>query len=287
MALQVIKPPLIKQGWIRAIALFVVYYALLLLTSFLASRGKDPNQTSSTSNILILFLGSVIGIALVIAFYKFIEHKPFKVQEYFPPSNKIDALVGSVLGIAILGAGTIILFFHGNIDWSGVSFKVADIFTGLILMIVIAFAEELVFRGYILANLLQSYQKWIALAASAVLFAAMHGANPGISGLALVNLLLGGFLLGINYLYTRSLWFCVALHFAWNFVQGPILGYAVSGIGLKSVLETDITGDKMFTGGSFGFEGSIVASGLILMAVLALYLVYERKYETQTTIPLK
>lgn len=287
MALQVIKLPLIKQGWIRAIAFFIAYFGLLLMIPLLAGKGKNPSQTSSTSSILILFVSSAIGIALVIAFFKFIERKPFKIQEYFAPSFKMDALAGSVLGIAILGAGTLILFFHGNIDWQGVSFKVADIIIGLGLMIIIAFAEELVFRGYILANLLQSYQKWIALAASAVLFAAMHGANPGINALALINLLLGGFLLGINYLYTRSLWFCVALHFAWNFVQGPVLGYAVSGIGLKSILETDFTGDKLFTGGSFGFEGSIVASGLTLMAVLALYLVYERKYGTQTTAPSK
>jgi len=285
MALQDVKPPLIKQGWIRAIVFFVVYYVLLLLTSLVTNRGKNTTPTSSTFGILILFVSSVIGIALVIAFFKYVERRPFKVQEYFAPSYKMDALTGSALAIAMMGLGTLILFFHGNLDWPGISFKVADIIIGLGLMMMIAFAEELIFRGYILANLLQSYQEWIALAASSVLFAAIHGANPGINALALINLLLGGFLLGISYLYTRSLWFCVAFHFAWNFVQGPVLGYAVSGIGLKSILETDITGVNMFTGGIFGFEGSIVDSGITLMAILALYFVYERKYGTRSTSP--
>src|SRR5258708_25291372 len=146
-------------------------------------------------------------------------------------------------------------------------------------MALIAFSEELVFRGYILGNLLDSVgNKWVALVLSSVLFAAFHFTNPGIHTLAFVNLLLAGLLLGINYIYTRNLWFSFLFHLSWNFFQGPILGFRVSGLNLPTLLVAEPKGDLFITGGEFGLEGSILNTTVSVIALCVLALVFEKKY---------
>ncbi len=225
--------------------------------------------------MLPFIISSAIAIALVIAFCRFIDHQPIKALGFAWPGYQQDALAGFCLAPAILGIGTLVLYFHNNLQWEDITFHARDLFIGLVFMIMIAVAEEMVFRGYLLNNLLQSFNKWVALSISAALFAILHGTNPGIGVVAMINLVLGGLLLGINYIYTRNLWFAIFLHFSWNFFQGPVLGYKVSGVGLQSLLQQNLQGDVLFTGGSFGFEGSIIDTFVTLMAILLLYMAYE------------
>jgi membrane protease YdiL (CAAX protease family) len=111
---------------------------------------------------------------------------------------------------------------------------------------------------------MQSMPPAIGLMISAFLFALVHLNNPGIGILPLVNLFAAGLMLGINYIYTQNLWFGIFLHFGWNFLQGPILGYPVSGISVSSIVQQSATGPSFITGGSFGFEGSAIGLVLIL-----------------------
>ncbi|HEX4850555.1 MAG TPA: CPBP family intramembrane glutamic endopeptidase, partial [Puia sp.] len=103
--------------------------------------------------------------------------------------------------------------------------------------------------------------------------------NPGMNFIPLINIFLAGILLGMNYIFTRNLWFAFLLHFAWNFFEGPILGYKISGINLPTLLQMDLKGDLLLTGGEFGFEGSVINTGLTVIAILILYWVYEKKYQ--------
>jgi membrane protease YdiL (CAAX protease family) len=84
-----------------------------------------------------------------------------------------------------------------------VNFDAGSLLLGVAVMIVVAFVEELLFRGYLLNNLLQSVNKWGALSITAALFSLFHGSNPDISLFAVVNIFLAGILLGVNYIFTR------------------------------------------------------------------------------------
>jgi membrane protease YdiL (CAAX protease family) len=152
-------------------------------------------------------------------------------------------------------------------------------------MIAIAVGEEMVFRGYILNNLMQSLNRWLALAISAALFALMHSNNPNVDLIAMVNLFGGGLLLGINYIFTKNLWFSIMLHTAWNFLQGPVLGFPVSGVNLPSILHLELKGSSLMSGGAFGLEASLITSILVIVAVLLLYIVYRSRTQSQPTLP--
>jgi hypothetical protein len=142
----------------------------------------------------------------------------------------------------------------------------------------VAAYEEIVFRGYILGNLMESFSPWVSLVISAGLFTIFHLANPGFDFFSVISLFAFGLLLGITYVYTRNLWFALGFHFAWNFLEGPVLGYPVSGIHFNTLLQTELSGDDNITGGRFGLEGSYVMALLCLIAVLALYLILRKKF---------
>ena len=141
-------------------------------------------------------------------------------------------------------------------------------------MIAIAVGEEMVFRGYILNNLMATLNRWLALAISSALFALMHSNNPSVDLIAMLNLFVGGLLLGINFVFTRNLWFSILLHTSWNFLQGPVMGFPVSGVNLQSILEHELRGNPLLTGGSFGLEASVLTGVLLIFSIIRLYLDY-------------
>jgi uncharacterized protein len=128
-----------------------------------------------------------------------------------------------------------------------------------------------------LNNLMQSLNRWLALTISAALFSLMHSNNPAVDIIAMMNLFIGGLLLGINYIFTRNLWFSILLHTLWNFLQGPVLGFAVSGVRLESILQPELKGNVLLTGGDFGLEASLLTGIVLMIAVLILYLLYQSR----------
>jgi len=185
------------------------------------------------------------------------------------------------MGPAILGISSLGLLLSGHLAWTDISIDPQSLFISLGLLVLIAFSEELVFRGYVLGNLLESLpNKWVALAISAILFAIFHLSNPGMHSLAFANLFLAGLLLGVNYIYTRNLWFSMLFHLSWNFFQGPLLGFNVSGLHLPSLLQAETKGDLMITGGDFGLEGSMLNTAVSLTAFLVLARAFEWKYRS-------
>lgn len=140
----------------------------------------------------------------------------------------------------------------------------------LLVFIPAALHEELVFRGYPY-QLLRRFNRPAAIVISSLIFAGLHAGNDDVTALALVNIFLGGVILALAYERYRRLWMPIGLHFAWNMLSGPVLGYDVSGFtSSRSVFVTAGSGPVVLTGGAFGMEGSIlmtvveVAAGILL-----------------------
>jgi membrane protease YdiL (CAAX protease family) len=188
-----------------------------------------------------------------------------------------DLLWGLLYGMAAIVAGFLICVATGLVEITGVHIP-ADIFYVFVTMIVVAVTEELLFRGYVLRRFMTVYNKYVALAVSSALFMLMHGFNDHLNVLPLVNLFLAGVLLGIYYLYTQNLWFSIGLHFTWNFFQGSVCGFAVSGTDTGSIIFQQPVADMdWLTGGAFGFEGSALCSVICILMTLAIYFQYRNK----------
>jgi membrane protease YdiL (CAAX protease family) len=280
--------PLIQQGWLRALLYLVIVVSVFFGYSQIGSAifrnlvtGESVGLANSFTQLLITYsILSATFFLITWLFKKFIDREPFKALGFQWTGFQMDALVGFLTGPALLGIGTIILAVGGYLTFINFRFNGLSLLVEALFMLIVAFTEETLFRGYVLNNLLKSTNKWVALTITSVLFAAVHITNPGVSVIAIINIFVAGFLFGINYIYTRNLWFAVLFHFSWNFFQGPVFGYEVSGLDMQSVLEQTLSGPALLTGGKFGFEESLLCPVLTGCAAIVYGFAFYKKYRS-------
>lgn len=176
---------------------------------------------------------------------------------------------GSLVAIALIaGANALILATTGFRHTAGSGI---DWFEVLAMFVPAAIHEELVFRGY----LLQKPAKLnlaVSVAVTSILFAFVHGGNPAVGTIALVNISLAGVLLALAWVWRRNLWIPIGIHVVWNVFSGPVLGHEVSGLSLpKTLFRTVDPGPALLTGGEFGIEASVYLT-LAELAVIAFLL---------------
>jgi uncharacterized protein len=124
-----------------------------------------------------------------------------------------------------------------------------------------ALTEELLMRGYPFSVLSAKWGWPLATGITSVLFGALHLRNPGVSALAIANVIAAGvFLAGIRVV-TGSLAAAWAAHFAWNWTMSAGFHVAVSGLpfGTPGYRVVD-TGPDWLSGGAWGPEGGVVAA---------------------------
>ncbi len=120
--------------------------------------------------------------------------------------------------------------------------------------------EEVIFRGIIFRMIAERWNAAVALAVSALLFGAAHLTNPDATlWSAFAIAIEAGLLLGAAYMASGSLWFPIGIHWAWNFMEGNVFGFDVSGMAPDfSLLDSDVTGPAILSGGAFGAEASLI-----------------------------
>jgi len=192
-----------------------------------------------------------------------------------------EMLAGLGAALLFIGGIFLILWCFGAIIVTGAVGLKPEVMMVSLMLFVAAFDEEIVFRGYVLNNLMDSMNRWWALGVSSVVFALMHAGNPNIwsTFVPITELFAAGFILGISYTFTKNLWFPTFFHFGWNFFQG-LFGFKISGMGVDSwkAIAHENSGEvsDIVSGGAFGIEGSIIA---LCSTVLGIYLIY--KYYTK------
>ena len=187
-----------------------------------------------------------------------------------------DILYGIGIGLLIMSIGYALLLSCGEISFNNINFDLSDILFSIIIFTLVAIVEETLIRGYVLKNLMLSFDKYIALIISSLLFATLHLANPNMNFLSFLDLFLAGIFLGISYIYTKNLWFPIALHFSWNLFQS-FLGFNVSGQDMYSIIEFKIKENNILNGGDFGFEGSIFSIIFQLIFIVIFYYYFRKQ----------
>ncbi|MDT0622852.1 CPBP family intramembrane glutamic endopeptidase [Croceitalea vernalis] len=268
--------------WLRVVALILPY--LLVVGVFqvfgyyiagvpLNTEDYEFNSLQRTIITFTTLLGTVIVLFL---FIRFVDKEPFKNLGLYWKGRSKDLLVGILLGAFIMCFAYFLLLGIDSIAFERMVVSWKDILYGILVFTCVSFSEELLFRGYVLKNFMSSFNKYIALVLSSLIFALMHGANPNIDLFPLINLFLAGILLGISYIYTKNIWFPVGLHFSWNIFQ-TLFGFNVSGIDFYSLIEFKIPKNNLINGGEFGFEGSILAIVFQIILILILFFYFESK----------
>lgn len=189
-----------------------------------------------------------------------------------------DLSLGILLAIVLYAAGFGISLLAGAVEIAGVVFSPSSLLISFVFFLLVAITEELALRGFVLERMLQGgVNKFWALFLSATLFSLIHIGNPNFNILSFINILLAGVLLGSSYIYTRNLCFPIALHWFWNWLQGPVLGYEVSGNKFcDGLLTLHLPETNLINGGTFGFEGSVLCTVLMVVGTGVILKVFRK-----------
>jgi len=184
-------------------------------------------------------------------------------------------LMGGIFGAELaLGWVTVTDLWHSA---GGLPFAVA-ILVPLLAFIFVGYYEELLVRGYLLRNLAEGLgfraigSRWALLLAwllTSALFGFLHAGNPNASFISSFNIGLAGLLLGLGILLTGELAIPIGLHITWNFFQGNVFGFPVSGLRVSEATVVAIrqSGPEQWTGGAFGPEFGPEAGLIGLLAI--------------------
>lgn len=261
--------------------------AIGYLTEFFSpGNGVASIQEFFFHYILYYELFSFVFILLLFIFWVKVIEKNSLSSLGFVKKNWLKYLGWGIL-LSLLQMGVIALVYQvggiGTFELNELSLEPILFILGLFpFWLLQGGTEEVATRGWLLTRIAARTNLPLAIAISSSLFGILHLGNSGVTVLSVLNIVLDGVLAGLLFIYTDSIWLVVAQHGTWNYVQGNLLGFQVSGTGADASIFsfTMGTGPDWLTGGEFGAEGSIITTLVLLLSVLIVYLLGERNERT-------
>lgn len=260
----------------KIILALLAFMAVIIIGQQIASKLLSLTDLDKSMRSLLkgLFVSSA-GILTYILFFKKYEKRV--VTEFSTKGLFKNIGMGISIGFILQSLIILVMYFNGNYSVINVN-PVSFIIIPLITMFTVAIIEEILVRGIILRIMEEKLGSYISLSVSSLIFGILHLANPHTTLLSSLCITAAGFLLGTAFIYSRNLWFPIALHFAWNFTQSGIYGAITSGNEQTgSLLEAKIQGSEIMTGGEFGPEGSIQATLFCVAASILLLMLCKRQ----------
>lgn len=259
-----------------------VFVAQALLYGF-SENGIEMAGTSafiSGAWMAATLVTSFIGIYLFLWLWtRFFEKRSFSSLGFEKSNALAQYLRGFLIGIVMFGGAVGLLaafgfveIEQGNPSMQGIA-ALGGVAIVLLGWIVQGAGEEILTRGWMMPVLSVRYKPWVGIVVSSLFFAILHGLNPNLSVIAMLNLALFGFFAAFYALREGSLWGICALHSVWNWIQGNIFGFEVSGssFGGGSLLNLMESGPDWFTGGPFGPEGGLAVTILLLIGMAFIF----------------
>lgn len=265
---------------------FLLLFFITMLVSAIIAQIVFPITDEESLDYLFLYniLNAVLSFAVIALIQRGVNREPLSKLGFRQVQSPVECLViGIGTPLAIFLIGLVVSLLAGSARIEGIQWMPADLALSLLFFIPAAFNEEIWLRGYLLNILLRTRMpSWLSILIMSLVFAAMHLANPGIDLLSMVNLTVAGILFGVLFVYTRNLLYPLVFHFMWNWLQGSVFGFKVSGMDyFSSVIQLQLTQNDLLNGGSFGFEGSVLCTILASLAIAGLTIYFRRKNRQQ------
>ncbi len=267
--------PRLRAGW--RLLIQTILLVILSAVAGLAFYFMSPSLLTSSSLLigelaeLFAFMGSVYLARRFLDKRSFVS-LGFKIDRHFA----LDILAGIVITFIMMGSIFIAMQALGWLKLESFAWNtdpaqtvVSQVFLFFITFILVGFNEELLFRGYHLQTITSGLNLFWGLFISSIIFGGLHLGNPNATWVSAVGIFFAGLFFAYAYLRTKQLWLPIGIHIGWNFFEGVVFGFPVSGLSIYPLTHVTVSGPEIWTGGAFGPEaGLIVLPALALGAVL-------------------
>lgn len=261
----------LRAGW-RILAFLGIFYGLALPVLF-GLRAVLEFPKSSPWVVVIIALTATPAVYLA---RRFIDRKDVVSLGLKVDRRAVaDVLFGFMLSGLMMAAIFSAMVALGYVDNVRVAFTGLDLVrmltSSLLVMALVGFWEELVFRGYVLQNMAEGLGMQKAILISCLLYGLLHAMNPNAGLLSTAIIVLFGYLRIYGYLATGQLWLSIGMHTGWNFFQADVFGFAASGhTEAQTLLTHEPAAGSWLSGGSFGPEASILTVPVVLLALVCM-----------------
>lgn len=280
--------PRLRAGWrllIHTIGYNIILICIAIPALIPIMLWKIPPENLILNSAIALFaVTPSVFLAQRILNKRSITSLGLKLDRWFVA----DLMAGIFIPFLVMG---IIFLIEWALGWltlegfawqtDGVSTVILNTVLYLGILIVVAWNEELLFRGYRLQNFSEGLNLTWGVLLSSVWFGIAHLLNPntGAKFSVAIGIFFAGIFLAYGYLSTNQLWLPIGLHLGWNFFEGVVFGFPVSGLDIYRLTRITVDGPVLWTGGAFGPEaGLVVLPGMLFgSAMIFVYSKYLRK----------
>ena len=264
--------PRLRAGWRLLLQTLLMVILAVILQSVLSMaiiRGGSGNNDLFISQILEL----TIFVTSIYIARRFLDKRSFvSLGLQINKQAFTDIFSGIAITFVMMGS---IYFAETAAGWltfesfawqnESVSNVSTGVLTFLAVFIFVGWNEELLSRGYHLQTLASGTNLFWGVIISSSLFGLGHLGNPNATWVSAAGIFFAGIFLAYGYLRTGQLWLSIGLHIGWNFFEGVVFGFPVSGLDIYRLIHHQVQGPEIWTGGAFGPE-----AGLIILPTLAM-----------------
>lgn len=282
----------VRSGWKIILTMLMMYGITIVLSIIfgvilgivIIAKGGDTSSILEiqsnkfvTQSLFVLQNVTLIGSVLIMA--KIFEKKVFSFIGLINIKKGCkELLIGLALGGVTITIVTVMLLSFGDVklinSLSSPNISL-DLLTGLITFIFVGFGEEIFGRGYCMSVLKQTRNKYIVIIVSSIIFALMHLGNLNVTFLSLINLFLAGVTFGYMFMKSNNIWMPIGFHITWNYFQGYIWGFEVSGTTVHGLYKVGRISDNIINGGAFGPEGGLAVTVILILTIVFVGLYYK------------
>lgn len=286
----------LRAGWrllLHTLLLLLIggCLSVLLVTALLV---LDPSLIASLDGLPpeLMLLGVLAEtVAITLSVYlarRFLDKHSFEsLGLQLNSRTLLDILAGILITFLQMGLIYLLMSWLGWITFEGFAWEVdpmelviRNTLLFFLTFVGVAWSEELLSRGYHLQTIASGLNLLWGVILSSAVFGILHLGNPNATWVSAVGIFLAGLLFAYGYLRTRQLWLPIGMHLGWNFFEGVVFGFPVSGLDIYPLTRIQVQGPELWTGGAFGPEAGLIVVPALILGALLIYL-----YSTRPTQP--
>lgn len=245
---------------------YIVMIWLLALFTLMMVNGVPEN---GDSYVLLTLASFIVAIIITLFIVTKIEKRNLRSVGFTRDNIMSSLLKGFILGLGMIILVTVVGVLSGQYSFTGFDFS--SLYLAIpyfILFTIQSFAEEIYTRGWIIPLFSKNYSVLTAIVVSSLFFTVGHVGNGGFNVIAMLNCVLFGIFFSILLLRADNIWICGAVHTSWNYAQGYLLGFNVSGLNISSIMNFDHIHPNIINGGIFGPESGLIATVVVVLALI-------------------
>ena len=265
----------LRAGW-RLLPQLILY---ILISIFFFNISNALGHESSVSSILDRVMDFLALTCSVYFARRWVDKRSFEsLGVKIRRQTLIDIFAGISITFLMMAAIFYVMFGLSWLTFNGfawqfdpISTVLPSVFTFFIIFICVGWNEELFSRGYQLQTLASGLNLFWGAVLSAAVFGVIHLRNPHATWVSTAGIFFAGIFFAYAYIRTRQLWLPIGLHIGWNFFEGVVFGFPVSGLGIYPLTRIQVVGPELWTGGPFGPEAGLIILPSMMLGALLIY----------------